>query len=43
MALNERASVGEDADLDDAEDFVSEESEIDDEVTLEEEEVGRRN
>ena len=40
MALDERASEGEDAELDDAEDFKSEESEIDDEATLEEEEVG---
>ena len=40
MALDERASEGEDADLDDVDDFKSEESEPDDEATLEEEEVG---
>lgn len=39
MALDERASEGEDANLDDAEDFQSEESEVDDEATLVEEEV----
>lgn len=37
--MDERASEGEDADLDDAEDFAAEESEVDDEATLEEEEV----
>ena len=43
MALDERASEGEDAELDDVEDFKSEESEVDDEATLEEEEVSRIN
>lgn len=37
--LEQRASMGEDADLDDAEEFEAEESEVDDEATLEEEEV----
>lgn len=39
VAMEERASEGEDADLDDVEDFQSEDSVADDEATLEEEEA----